>query len=58
LENIPTTRGHHCETDSATAKNPTLQKMLAKYAGIDTEAIDRNDEIQQAIQSAMYRSLS
>jgi len=32
--------------------------MLAKYAGIDTEAIDRNDEIQQAIQSAMYRSLS
>jgi hypothetical protein len=46
------------QTRRMPATDPTLQQMLVKYAGADTEEIDHSAEIQQAVQSAMYREES
>jgi 20S proteasome alpha/beta subunit len=46
------------QTRRMPAKHPALQQMLSQYAAGDTEEIDRNDEIQQIIQSAMYKNAS
>jgi len=42
------------QTRRMPAKDPTLQQMLASYAGRDTKEIDSSDELHRAVQSAMY----
>jgi hypothetical protein len=42
------------QTRRMPAKDPTLQRMLEKYADADTEEIDSDDETFNAIQAAMY----